>query len=65
MLGKCATTEIPQLSFFVVVVLGFELRASHLLTGTPILSHSASPDSCWVFFKIRSRELFAPAGCEP
>jgi hypothetical protein len=48
--------------YYFLTVLGFELRASWLLGRH--LSHSASPVLCWIFFKIRSGELFAWAGLE-
>jgi hypothetical protein len=46
--------------FFFFVVLGFELRSQVL----PLVSLH-SPFLWWVFFKIRSQELFAQAGLEP
>jgi hypothetical protein len=45
-------------SFIHLVVLGFELRAY-------TLNHFTSPFCDAFFFKIGSRELFAPVGFEP
>jgi hypothetical protein len=44
-------TQLDYLIFFFLVVLGFELRASHLVGKFFLLSHSASAVLCWVFWR--------------